>query len=101
MQEAGRHGGDVHLEIDEEVGDFERVGEVRLAGGALLTLVRRLREPVGALQHVQVGARLVLWNRLDQGLELGHVAIAFLNMRVYSRFQALATAFFRRLRPST
>ncbi len=76
VEEPGRHRGDVHLEVDEEVGDLERMGEVRLAGGALLTLVRGLREAVGALQHPEVGARLVLRNRLDQRRELGHVAIA-------------------------
>ena len=76
MEETGGHRGDVHLEIDEEVGDLERVGQVRLARGALLTLVRRLREAVRALQDGQVRARLVLRDRLYQGLELGHVAIA-------------------------
>jgi len=68
VQEPGRHGRDVHLEIHEEGGDFEGVGEVRLAGGALLTAVRTLREPVGALQHRQVRARLILRDLLDQRL---------------------------------
>ena len=71
VQEAGRHRGDVHLEADEEAGDLEGVGEVRLAGGALLALVGALREPVGALEQVQVGARLVLRDLLDQGLRAG------------------------------
>ena len=74
MQEPGRHRGDVHLEADQEVGDLQGVGEVGLAGGALLTLVRDLREPVGALEQVQVGARLVLRYLLDQGRKLGHEA---------------------------
>ena len=34
----------------------------------VLTLVGGFGEPVGALQYVQVGTRLVLRNRLDQGL---------------------------------
>ena len=76
VEEAGRHRGDVHLEVDEEVGDLERVREIRLAGGPLLALVGDLREPIGAVEHIQVGARLVLRNCLYQGLELGHVAIA-------------------------
>ena len=71
VQEPGRHRGHVHLEVDEEAGDLEGVGEVRLAGGALLALVGALRESVGALQQVQVGARLVLRDLLDQRLELG------------------------------
>jgi len=68
VQEAGRHRGDVHLERDEEAGHFEGVRQVRLAGGALLTAVRTLREPVGALQHRQVRARLILRDLLDQRL---------------------------------
>ena len=39
VEQAGRHRGDVHLEVDEEVGDLERVGQVGLAGRALLALV--------------------------------------------------------------
>ena len=74
VQQAGRHRGDVHLEADEQVGDLERVGEVRLAGGAVLTLVRGLREAVGALQHLQVGTRLILRNFLDQRFQLGQRA---------------------------
>ena len=59
------------LKFDEEAGDLEGVGEVGLAGGALLALVGALGEAVGALQEIQVGARLVLRNLLDQRLELG------------------------------
>jgi hypothetical protein len=77
VQETGRHRRDVHLEIDEEVRDLERMGEVRLAGRALLALVRSLREPVRALEYVQVRARLILRDRFDQGLERCHLAIAF------------------------
>jgi hypothetical protein len=50
------------------------MGQVRLARRPLLTLVGDLREPVGALQYVQVGAWLVLRNLLDQRLQLGHEA---------------------------
>ena len=39
VEQAGRHRGDVHLEVDQEAGDLQGVGQVRLAGGALLTLV--------------------------------------------------------------
>ena len=71
VQEAGGHRGDVHLEVDEEAGHFEGMGQVRLAGGALLALVGALGVAVGALQHDQVRARLVLRDLVDQGLELG------------------------------
>src|SRR5262245_3379468 len=68
VEEAGRHGSDVHLEIDEEGGDLERVAEVRLTGGALLTLMRGGGELVGARQDVEISARLIFRNRLDQRL---------------------------------
>ena len=74
VQEAGCHRGDVHLESDEEAGDLEGVREVRLAGGALLTLVGDLRESVGALEQGQVGPRLILRDLLDERGKLGHSA---------------------------
>ena len=39
VEEPGRHRGHVHLEVHEQAGDLERMGEVGLAGGALLALV--------------------------------------------------------------
>jgi hypothetical protein len=66
VEQAGGDGGDVHLEADEEVGDLQGVREIRLAGGAVLTLVRDLGEAVGALQERQVSAWLVFRNLLDQ-----------------------------------
>ena len=68
MEEAGSDGGNVHLEVHEEAGDFERVGQVGLAGGALLALVTHLGEAVGAAHQIQIGTRLVLWNLLNQRL---------------------------------
>jgi hypothetical protein len=68
VEQPRRHRGNVHLEVDEEVGDFERMAEVRLAGGALLSLMRGGGELVSARQHVEVSARLVLRNLLDQRL---------------------------------
>src|SRR5439155_5435770 len=71
VEEAGGDGRDVHLEVDEEVGDREGVAQVRLAGGALLTLVRGLREAVSARQYIKISAWLILGNLLAQRLELG------------------------------
>src|SRR5882724_4602470 len=68
VEQAGGHGGDVHLEVDEEVGDLEGMAEVRLAGGALLPLVRGGRKPIGASEDVEISARLVFRNLLDQRL---------------------------------
>ena len=68
VQEAGDDRGDVHLEVHEEAGDFQGVGEVGLARCALLALVALLGEAVGAVHQVQVGTRLVLRNLLNQRL---------------------------------
>jgi hypothetical protein len=50
VQEPRRHRDHVHLEVHEQAGHLERMREIGLAGGALLTLVGLLREPVGAGQ---------------------------------------------------
>ena len=111
VQEPRRHRGHVHLEVHEEAGDLERVGQVGLAGGALLALVGLLGEAVGAGQQVEIGARLVLRDLLDQGLELGQPSppglttdIATNRARFYAVLRPCAHRFLgghlaRRLRP--
>ena len=66
VQEPGGHRGDVHLEVDQEVGDLQRMAEIWLAGGPLLTLMRGGRESVSAREDVEISPRLVLRNLLDQ-----------------------------------
>ncbi len=68
VQEPRRDRGHVHLEVHEEPGDLQRMGEVGLAGGALLSLVAHLGEAVGTVHQLQVGARLVLRNLVNQRL---------------------------------
>ena len=51
--------GVVELEIGEDRGDFERMREIRIAGGALLRAVRHHREDVSAVEHVFVGFGIV------------------------------------------
>jgi hypothetical protein len=74
VEQAGGDGDHVHLEVHEEAGDLQRVGQVRLPGGALLTLVGGLGKSIGAVQDVQVSAWLVLGNLLQERLYLGHRA---------------------------
>jgi hypothetical protein len=71
MEEPGGDGGHVHLEVDEEAGHLQGVGEIGLAGGPLLALMGALGEPVGALEQIQVSGRLVLGDLLDERLQLG------------------------------
>jgi hypothetical protein len=44
------------------------MAQIRLAGGALLGLVGGSRESIGALENVEISARLILRNLLDQRL---------------------------------
>jgi hypothetical protein len=74
VEEAGGDRGHVHLEVDEEARDLQGMGEIGLAGGPLLPLMRVLRESVGALDEAQVSVRLVLGDLVDQRLELGQPA---------------------------
>ena len=62
----------VEPHVGQNVGDFERVHEVRLARGARLPLVVQRGEKVGPPQHVQVGLRVVLPNFFDYLLDANH-----------------------------
>ena len=59
VQERGLQGGRVEPEVGEDPGDRERVFDERLARQPLLALVVFLREPVGALDLLQVRLRVV------------------------------------------
>ena len=72
VQQARRHGDFVEPHVGEDVGDFERVDEVRLSGGARLTLVRAGREEVRAPQHVKVGLRVVAGHFFDNLFDANH-----------------------------
>ena len=61
----------VKLQIGENGGDFERMGEIGVAGGALLTAMRLHGVDIGAIEEVLVGLRIVLPHPLDQ-LVLAH-----------------------------
>ena len=54
VQQAGGDGHDVELHVREEVGDFERVNEIRLAGMAHLSLVLEGGEDVRPPQELEV-----------------------------------------------
>ena len=77
MQEAGGHGDDVHLEVDQEVGDLQWMAQIGLAGGSLLALMGGGREPIRAREDIEISAWLIFWNFLDQRLELCHGAKTF------------------------
>ena len=54
MDEPAGDGDRVELEVGEDLGDLDAVRDERVAGQALLSLVRLLAEPVGAHEQVPV-----------------------------------------------
>ena len=63
MQQAGDDGGLVELEVGEQAGDSDRMGEIRIARMAQLLAVLHDREDVGLVEFVFPRVWLV---RLDQ-----------------------------------
>ena len=72
VQQAGGDTDRVELEFGEDVGDFERVDQIRFARLANLAAVLAGREQVGAAQQVLIRAGMVLANFFDDALEANH-----------------------------
>ena len=66
VQHRRRDGGVIDLELGQNGRHLERMGEIRIAGGALLAAVRLHREHIGAVQQILVGVRIVAANPLHQ-----------------------------------
>jgi hypothetical protein len=93
-----QRGGDrriVEFEVGEDGGDFERVGEIRIARRTLLLAVRLHRIDVGAIEQVLVGVRIVLANTLDE-VVLAHHRGRALAGRDGNRLSDDLTAAFKR-----
>ena len=72
VQQPGGDGDDVEPHVGEDVGDLERMHEVRLAGVAHLSLVLERREDVGPAQQLEVGVRAYRPHFVEQILESNH-----------------------------
>ena len=66
VQQRGGDGRIVELEIGEDRRDLERMGEVRIAGGALLLAMGLHGVDVGAVEQRLVGVRVVAAHPVDQ-----------------------------------
>jgi hypothetical protein len=66
MQHGCHDRGVVELEIGQEGGDFERMGEERVARGTLLRAVRAHGVDIGPVEQVLVGIRIVAANPVDE-----------------------------------
>ena len=69
VQQRGDQRGGVHLELGQDVGDGQRVGDVGVTGAAHLVGVALLGDLVRALQQRQVRLRVDLAVHGDQRLE--------------------------------
>ena len=69
MQEAGGDRCRVHLQIGEDLGDFERMDNIGLAGGAALALMLFLTECPGDADEIEVVVRPVRTDGGDDMLE--------------------------------
>ena len=72
VQQAGGDADGVELHVGEDVGHFQRVDQVRLAGMADLSLVLEGRKHVGPAQQLQVGVGAVAADFVEQILEANH-----------------------------
>jgi hypothetical protein len=83
----------VELEVGQDGGDFQRVRELGVAGGALLLAMRLHRIDVGPVQHGLVGVGVVALDPLDQLVLPHHLRAAcfffFLNNLRYDIAAAL------------
>ena len=59
VEQPGAHAGDVELELRDDAGDRQRVGDVRISGAPGLALVGLGRELVGTADQAQVRVRIV------------------------------------------
>ena len=66
VQQRRRDGGVVELEVGQDRRDFERMGEIGIAGGALLLAMRLHGVDIGAVEQLLVGVGIVAPDPLDQ-----------------------------------
>ena len=71
VQQRGDDGGDVELEVGQDGGDFERMGEIGIARGAELLAVRLHGVDIGLVEQRLVGVGIVGLDPVDQ-LGLAH-----------------------------
>ena len=66
MQHRRRDRGVINLKLGQDGRHFERMGEIRIAGRALLAAMRLHREHIGAVQQILIGVRIVAADPLHQ-----------------------------------
>ena len=94
VQQRRGDGGVVELEVGQDRRDFERMGEIGVAGGALLLAMRLHGVDIGAVEQRLVGVGVVAAHPLDQVVLPHHLRLA-----PALRFSAVSTACATTLRP--
>jgi hypothetical protein len=75
MQEAGGDRGGVHLQIGEDLGDFERMDDVGLARGSALAFMLFLTEGPCSADQIEIVMRAVGANGGEYALETAVEAV--------------------------
>ena len=89
VQQGGRDGGVVELEVGQDRRHFERMREIGVAGGALLLAVRLHGVDIGAVEQRLAGVRIVALDALDQVVLPHHLRLRRLG-RFYWHFNGLS-----------
>jgi hypothetical protein len=83
VQQRHRDRGVVQLQVGQDGRDFERVGEIRVAGGALLAAVLLHGIDIGLVEQRFVGLRVVGLDPLDELVLTHHWLAALLAAPTY------------------
>ena len=101
VQQAGGDGDRVHAHIRENVGDFEGMDQIGLAGRAMLAGVVLLRKLIGALDEIEIVVGTVLAqlpHQLAESRYREHAGRDLVPQRRHDGFYRRAGLFHRRVR---
>jgi hypothetical protein len=73
VEQSDADGDGIHLHFCQQIGYFERVRQIRFAGGAQLSFMLLRRENIRATDKVQAIARMVLLDAIENLLQTNHV----------------------------
>ena len=72
VQDAGGDGLVVELQVGQDAGDFDGVGEIGITRGAQLRAMRLHREHIGAVQQILVGIGIIGFDAFDEFILAEH-----------------------------
>ncbi len=72
MQQPGDDGRHIHFQLDEDIGDLHRMGQVGLAGKTHLSLVHLGAEDVGLAHGIEVGIAVEGADFFENVVETNH-----------------------------